>query len=240
MQACWKGNFYGDSDYTKFPTTNGLNNTVPFDDQHKGMDIWFAIDDSTFQQYSWFAGRDTWIPIQRWQGFNGHAGVGCYSWGGGTTTYAMLANKKNDLEIWWKDTNVTAPSRDVHPINSWQNSTKGAIRGVHPSSSFGFTTYFYTQMADKSIQGHNVTFEAENTTTVQDGTFQISNNAGPIRALGGTHMSVTSYAEKDSSGKTLWDSLYVFFQTGGDDITVSTRALSGGEWTQASLTIPDT
>jgi hypothetical protein len=32
-KACWKGNFYGDSDYTKFPTASGLNNTDPFDGQ---------------------------------------------------------------------------------------------------------------------------------------------------------------------------------------------------------------
>jgi hypothetical protein len=33
LQACYKGNFYGDSDFTKFPTASGLNNTDPFEGQ---------------------------------------------------------------------------------------------------------------------------------------------------------------------------------------------------------------
>lgn len=30
LQACYKGNFYGDSDYKKLPTANGEQNAVPF------------------------------------------------------------------------------------------------------------------------------------------------------------------------------------------------------------------
>ena len=40
-----------------------------------------------------------------------------------------------------------------------------------------------------------MTFNAENTTYSNDQTFAISNNAGPVKALGGTHMSVTAYAD---------------------------------------------
>ncbi|KAF1948069.1 hypothetical protein EJ02DRAFT_461571 [Clathrospora elynae] len=238
LQACWKGNYYGDSDFTKFPTASGLNNTQPFADI-QGMNIWFAIDDSTFQQYAWYDGQDIWVPIQKWSGFNGHAGVGCYSWGEGTTTYAMMSNKDNDVEFWWKDTNTTTVSEVDHPINSWQNATDATIRDVYPSSSFGYTSYFYAQMADKSFKGYNVTYQAENTTFVEDSTFSITNPVGPVTGLGGTHLSVTSFAEKDSSLKTLWDSLYVFFQTEGDDITAFTRPMAGGEWSQGSLDIPD-
>ena len=74
LQACWKGNFYGDSDFTKFPTTNGQANTIPYEQSHLGMDIWFAIDDSTFLQYAWYVGQQSWVQIQRWQGFNGPCG----------------------------------------------------------------------------------------------------------------------------------------------------------------------
>jgi hypothetical protein len=82
LQACWKGNYYGDSDYSKFPTASGEQNQQPFDER-LGMNIWFASDDSTFQQYAWYNGQDKWQFIQPWRGFNGHAGVGCYSWGEG-------------------------------------------------------------------------------------------------------------------------------------------------------------
>jgi hypothetical protein len=245
LQACWKGNYYGDSDFTKFPTANGLNNTQAYDNELLGMNIWFAIDDSTFQQYAWYSGQDqdVWVPIERWSGFNGHAGVGCYSWGTGTTTYAMLSNKEHNVEFWWKDTNETVASTSTHPINSWQNATKGGIRNAHPATSLGFTTYFYAQMEDRSIKGYNVSYQAENTTFTEDETFSITDPAGAVKALGGTHMSVTSFAEttlgEDGQRKNVWDSLYVFFQTEGDDISAFTRPMAGGEWTKGSLAIPD-
>jgi hypothetical protein len=226
LQACWKGNFYGDSDYTKFPTFSGQQNQQPFDER-KGMNIWYAVDDSTFEQYTWYNGQDTWAFVQKWQGFNGHAGVGCYSWGEGTTTYAMLANKNNDVEFWWKDTNTTTASAE------------SAIRGINPITSLGFTTYFYAQMADRSIKGYNITYQAENTTFLKDETFTITDPAGPALGLAGTHLTVTAYAEK-AGNRTLWDSLYVFYQTKGDDITAFTRSLNGGEWTRGTLNIPDT
>lgn len=238
LQACWKGNFYGDSDYKKFPTASGQVNQQPFEER-KGMNIWFASDESTFEQYTWYNGQKQWVFVQKWQGFNGHAGVGCYSWGEGTTTYAMMTNRNNDVEFWWKDTNVTTASAEDHPINSWQNATRGAIRGANPITSLGFTTYFYAQMADRSIKGYNVTYQAENTTYLPEETFTITDPAGPALGLGGTHLTVTAYAEKEGN-RTLWDSLYVFYQTAGDDITAFTRPLAGGEWTKGTLTIPDT
>ncbi|OAK97926.1 hypothetical protein IQ06DRAFT_296188 [Phaeosphaeriaceae sp. SRC1lsM3a] len=238
LQACWKGNYYGDSDYTKFPTISGNVNTQPFDER-LGMNIWYAVDENTFQQYAWYNGQDVWVPIQTWRGFNTHAGVGCYSWGEGTTTYAMMANRNNDVEFYWKDTNTSTPSAENHPINSWQNATKGLIPGVYPSTSLGFTTYFYAQMADRSFKGYNITYQGENTTYSQDEAFVLSDGGGPARGLGGTHLSVTSYREQQGN-RTIWDSLYVFYQTAGDDITAFTRPIQGGEWTKGQLTIPDT
>jgi hypothetical protein len=239
LQACWKGSYYGDSDLAKYFNSSGQTNTQPAKDL-LGMNIWFAIDDSTFQQYAWYNGQNTWVPIQRWQGFNGHAGVGCYSWGEGTTTtYAMMANKNNDVEFWWKDTNITTPSRERHPINSWQNSTAGGIRGVNPMTSLGFTTYFYTQMADRSIRGYDMKYQAENTTFVPDTSFTIGDASGPALGLAGTHLTVTSYEEKEGN-RTVWDSLYVFYQTAGDDITAFTKPVVGGDWAKEKVTIPDT
>jgi hypothetical protein len=239
LQACWKGDFYGDSDFTQFPTFSGQNNTEKFEGT-KAMNIWYAVDDSTFQQYAWYSGQDqdVWVPIRRWQGFNGHAGVGCYSWGTGTTQYAMMNNKQNDVEFWWKDTNKTLASTDAHPINSWQNASMGTIQNVWPTTSLGYTTYFYAQMADKSIKGYNVTYQAENTTFLEDQTFSVTDPGGSVEALGGSHLTVTSYTLYKGE-EVVWDSLYVFFQTEGDDITAFTRGLNGGEWTKGSLPIPD-
>lgn len=238
LQACWKGNYYGDSDYSKFPTASGATNQQPFDER-LGMNLWFATDNSTFQQYSWYNGQDVWAPVQEWHGFNGHAGVGCYSWGEGTSTYAMLVNQQDNVEFWWRDTNTTRATTQAHPINTWTNASSATIRHVYPATSLGFTTYFYAQMADRSIKGYNITFAAENTTFVENETFTITDPAGPVEGLGGTHMSVTAFAERGANRNILWDSLYVFYQAEGDDITAFTRPLAGGEWTKGKLAIPE-
>jgi hypothetical protein len=149
----------------------------------------------------------------------------------------MMVNKDNYTEFWWKDTNKTLTSEDTHPINSWQNSTMGAIGPVYPSSSLGFTTYFYAQMADRTIKGFNVSYQAENTTIVPQDTFTLTDPAGPVKGLGGTHLTVTAYAEMEDK-KVLWDSLYVFYQTEGDDIAAFTRPIAGGEWSRGNLVIP--
>jgi hypothetical protein len=93
-------------------------------------------------------------------------------------------------------------------------------------------------MADGSVKGYNITYQAENTTFLEDETFTITDPAGPALGLAGTHLTVTAYTEK-AGNRTLWDSLYVFYQTKGDDITAFTRSLNGGEWTRGTLNIPD-
>lgn len=242
MQACWNGNFYGDNDASKMPTPDDEVNTVNFTGA-AAMNIWIPIDDSTFKQYAWFNDKaEKWGEVDhQWQGKKVHAGVGCYSWGEGTTYYTMMSNKANDTEFWWKDTaNITGTAD--HPVQSWQNATEILIEDTYPSTSLGYTTYFYAQMADRSIKGFNVLYMAENTTIVPEDTFVVSNPAGAVKGLGGTHLSVTAYAEKDPTDEnvTLWDSLYVFYQTEGNDITAFTRPIKGqGEWSSAPLVIPD-
>ncbi|KAF2662779.1 hypothetical protein K491DRAFT_584621 [Lophiostoma macrostomum CBS 122681] len=238
LQACYKGNFYGDADTHLFPGANGNNQTL--NNTENGMNIWYATDDSTFQQYTWYPGQDQWQEVDKWQGKNTHAGVGCYSWDQwSTSTYTMMVNKDNNTEFWWKDTNSTEQSTSSHPINSWNNASIGAIDGVYPATSMGYTTFFYTQMADKSIKGYNISYESENTHVVDENTFTITNPGGPAYGLGGTHMTCTAYAMTDDKGNTKWDSLYVFYQTAGDDITAFTRNIDGGQWSSGALTIPD-
>ncbi|KAF2015806.1 hypothetical protein BU24DRAFT_492003 [Aaosphaeria arxii CBS 175.79] len=234
LQACWYGSYYGDSDSSKFPTRDGNNNTIPFNSDTQGMHLWYPTDDKTFHMYGWYEGQEQWAEQHVFENMNAHAGVGCYSWGPGTTTYAMMVNNENTAEIWWKDTNSTGVSTDEHPINTWVNATGYAINNVYPSTSLGFTEYFYTQMDDGDIMGHDIDFKSEKTKLVDKGLFTVGGARGPIPGLNGTHMSVTAVA--DFSGGT---SLYVFYQTRGDDISVFTRDIKGGQWTQGELPIPD-
>lgn len=234
LQACWYGNYYGDSDASIFPTHDGNNNTIPFNADTHGMHLWYPSDENTFQQYGWYEGQNQWVEQHSWTDMNTHAGVGCYSWGPGSTTYAMMVNKHNTAEIWWKDTDANRTSTPEHPVNTWVNATGYAINGVYPSTSLGYTEFFYAQMADGTITGHNMKWEAENTTSIQENMFKVGGARGPVAGIKGTHMSVTAVA--DYSGGT---SLYVFYQARGDDLSVFTRDIKGGQWTQGELPIPD-
>ncbi|KAF2650858.1 hypothetical protein K491DRAFT_720389 [Lophiostoma macrostomum CBS 122681] len=234
LQACWYGNYYGDSDASKFPTNNGQNNTIPFDATTHGMHLWYPSNESTFIQYGWYEGQEQWAEQHSWPNMNAHAGVGCYSWGPGSTTYAMMVDESSTAEIWWKDTDTNLTSTSAHPINTWENATKYAINDVYASTSLGFTQYLYAQMKDGTIMGHQIDFEAENTTSVEENVFSVGGAQGPVLGIKGTHMSVT--AVDDQSGGT---SLYVFYQTRGDDLSVFIRDIKGGQWTQGELPIPD-
>ncbi|KAF2438242.1 hypothetical protein P171DRAFT_437303 [Karstenula rhodostoma CBS 690.94] len=239
LQACYKGSFYGDSDYKKLPTANGEQNKVPFTGS-TGINLWFASDESTFQQYVWYSNdEDAWVKVSPWTNKNVHAGVGCFSWGAGSNTYTMMVNENNSTEIWWKDGNSTSVSSDKHPVNAWTNSSL-AIPNVDPTTSLGYTNYLYMQMEDRTIKGFNVQYDAENT-YLNDDQFTISPLGVDEHAVSGTHLTATSVAVKDdkNSSITLWDSLYVFVQTEGDDITAYARPLKGGEWSKALLTLSD-
>lgn len=82
--------------------------------------------------------------------------------------------------------------------------------------------------------GHDIDWAAENTKGVDANIFTVGSSKGPVKGLDGTHLSVTSV--EDRSGGS---SLYVFYQTRGDDLSVFTRDLDGGQWTQGELPIPD-
>lgn len=82
--------------------------------------------------------------------------------------------------------------------------------------------------------GHDMYWDSENTSSIEANMFTVGDSRGAVKGLNGTHMSVT--AVEDQSGGT---SLYVFYQTRGDDLSVFTRDLKGGQWAVGELPIPD-
>ena len=105
LQACYWGNRYGEWSYD--PTIASA-----------GIHIWYASDATVFQQYSWTNGTDDWNFDQQWNDLSGNAGVGCQTWYG-MTEYVWFVNTKNELDMYWKDNNQSAPASDSHPINEW-------------------------------------------------------------------------------------------------------------------------
>ncbi|KAF2718068.1 hypothetical protein K431DRAFT_142310 [Polychaeton citri CBS 116435] len=226
MQACWYGSDYGDTDYVHTPLPDAgpdseFQNEV-------GMRMWFAKDNTTFSQYGWRAGDAQWTFDHDWTNLNGHAGVGCYSWGPGNVTYTMFVDLENTVRFYWKDTNTNLTNTTTHPINKWTEAPLN-IPGVWPSTSLGYTNAFYAQMEDRSIHGFNITWNAENSTFIGADNFTVDG----VPPIGGTHMSVTAIPNA-SGGNTLM----VFCQQNGSDITEHARDLVAGQWSQVNIQIP--
>lgn len=244
MQACWYGNDYGDSNYLHTPLPSSGNASTEY-----GMRMWYASDDNTFLQYGWRYGDKNWTAQGQFDNLNGHAGVGCYSWGPGTVTYVMFVNTDNAAEIYWRDTNTSLTSTASHPINKW---TKGELFSSHipdaqrhtnngsivpftipnlePSTSLGYTNFFYAQSnATYTMNGYNITWAAENTTIVSADSFTVQGEPG----IPGTHLSVSAIPDSDGG-----NNIVVFYQTVGNDITEFTRDLVAGQWTSADVQIP--
>lgn len=86
LQACFWGDFYGDTDFT---FNDGFNATGA---QHvaTGMHLWYADTDTSFQQWSFYSGEQQWDNDNHvWENMNGHAGVGCQTWLSGTGKFGL-------------------------------------------------------------------------------------------------------------------------------------------------------
>ncbi|KJX92547.1 hypothetical protein TI39_contig5841g00003 [Zymoseptoria brevis] len=228
MQACWYGSDYGDVDYTHTPLPNENANTSATSKDY-GMHLWYASDETTFKQLGWREGQTSWAHQQDWPNMNGHAGVGCYSWGPGTTTYVMFVNLQNTVEFWWKDTNTNLTGTESHPINVWTNSSI-SIPNVHPSTSLGYTNIFYAQSASTHLfTGYNISWAAENTSLIAP-SFDVGDQPG----LPGTHLSVSALPDRSGG-----DDLVVFYQIEGDEVREFTRDLVAGVWSEVGIEIPN-
>jgi hypothetical protein len=226
LQACWYGSFYGSADYTHSPVPGTGSNTTS-QDAVIGMHLWYGRDPVTLEEVTWTYNTTEWYRQDNFTA-NGHAGIGCYSWGPGSVSYAMMVNLDNAVQVMWKDLNTSVATTSQHPVNQWVNTTF-TINNVMPNTSLGYTNYFYTQLQDGSISGYNISWDAENTGILTSQTFEI-----PQKPLPGTHFSVT--AIPNASGGS---SLIVFDQKNGSDITENTRDLSNGQWAYNNLPVPN-
>ncbi|KAK3700905.1 hypothetical protein LTR37_015708 [Vermiconidia calcicola] len=227
LQGCWAGYRPGDQ-INAIPIQGSEDQNYTSSSQTLGISLWYGATPTRLQSVGWTFGTETWGEKERLDGFNGHAGIGCYSWGPGTVTYLMASDLSNTVNIWWKDLNSTGKENSTHPIETWTNSSV-AIPNSFQNTSLGYTSHLYSQDSELNLVGYNVSWNAENTAFVPGDEFEIEGDQG----LAGTHMSVTA-VPSDSGG----ESLLVFNQIEGDSITVFTRDIEQGQWTSAVLPLP--
>ena len=123
LQGCWYGSYYSAAS-----NVNSSDKTV-------GIHLWYAKNSTTFGAVGWTAGDNAWTLDKDFDGYNGHAGVACYTWAtNSTTSYLMFVNLQNEVNILWKDLNATMNSTEAHPIGSWVTSGFPLIYPDEPSS----------------------------------------------------------------------------------------------------------
>lgn len=174
--------------------------------------------------------------------------------------YVFFVNTRQEISMYWKDSDQSKNSTRAHPINQWTPGISSPsstfpqpkkhhllthtsllvnvdIDSVHRASGLGYTDYMIYQGEDATIRGANLVWAAENTTVAEgteDGldtwTIQDVQTDDPIRAIPRTHLSITALAT-GSGGRMLT----AFFQREGDDISMYTRDRRnvGGVWQAA-------
>ena len=80
------------------------------------------------------------------------------------------------------------------------------------------------------IHGYNISWAAENSTIMGGSEFIVEGDPG----ISGTHLSVS--AIPNSGGG---NSIIVFYQIEGNDITEYTRDLVAGQWSSLGIPIPN-
>lgn len=196
-----------------------------------GMKLWYATDNQTFQQIGWQNGNTNWTFEKTWSNKNGHAGIGCYTWNAGSTVqYVTMVNLDDAVEFWWKDSNSNVSSNPSSTIKDWTQDSYVTIPGVHPSTSLCYTDLLYAQI-DDSFVGFNVTWDNGSPSTHSNSSLAVSpgSTANP---LAGSRLGCTG-------SWSLSNSVSVFYQVNGTDITQLERNIDEGEWTAVALPIPD-
>lgn len=119
LEACWYGGFYSDAAYKHSPVPGQTTSSTNSTDQTVGIHLWYAMNGTAFNSVGWTYGDESWAEQQVFNGYNGHAGVGCYSWGPTSDTYVFFVNMDNKVNILWKELNTTLAGNKTHPINEW-------------------------------------------------------------------------------------------------------------------------
>lgn len=79
---------------------------------------------------------------------------------------------------------------------------------------------------DHMINGYNISWAAEHTSIVADSKFTVQGQPG----IPGTHLSVSAIPNTGGG-----NSVIVFYQTEGNDITEYTRDLIAGQWAEVTI-----
>jgi hypothetical protein len=117
LQACWYGgSLPSDIGPTGKPIPHPSHADESPDLPAAGMQLWYATNATTFNQYDWRPDTRAWEFQREWNDKNGHAGIECYTQDSEETSYIMLVNLDDIVEIWWRDTSGNAVWTNCKPF----------------------------------------------------------------------------------------------------------------------------
>lgn len=90
---------------------------------------WYASSNSTFEEYLWRSGEDSWTWQRQWKGYSGTAGIACNEQAGSSVTYVALVNAEGRVEVWSKKISDSS----VGGLAGWkQGKCSGACKTNEP------------------------------------------------------------------------------------------------------------
>ena len=93
---------------------NGGNTTA--------FELYYGGRDNRVHELIYNFGSQSWTSHFTFPSATGNAGIAC-SASGTSISYVFLSNIDNELELWWKDSNVTtaniAANTTAHPLGIW-------------------------------------------------------------------------------------------------------------------------
>ncbi|KAI9714594.1 MAG: hypothetical protein M1812_006399 [Candelaria pacifica] len=207
LTACWNGDYYGAKD--------GISGG--------GVRLFYGVNDTAVQELSWAYGDDQWGIGQTITGARGDSGLICAGVGSGTS-YLYLQNTDDDLELWWKDFNVTGAQTPGHPSGMW-NKGPAASTAIRPHSPISYSNYVYFQDQKNVVIGIAPVPKAESSTW--GSSFKVDT------ATPETQIASTTFFPNNEHGSEL----HVFFQTNGSDITEYIRPRDGGQFSSNAVPV---
>lgn len=199
--------------------------------------LFYASDNTTFEEYLWFAQDDVWAWQRSWKGYSGTAGVACDHQGDPFYRYVGMVNLQNQLEFWYqvkgdddlsaewlkcKCDHIKALAGDTDVFFTASNS----VDNVHPASSLSFfkQVAVWQEHLTGRIKVYLMIWEGEGTKPTTDYSPDIA-----YKGLLGTRIDAMAVAK---------ELVYVFYQRDGEDVARLARNLDIDKaWTPIMLPV---
>jgi hypothetical protein len=210
---------------------SGINGSIP-------MRLWYASDNTTFEEHLYHDDEGEWKWQQSWEGFSGAAGVGCYSLTqNDSCIYAAFVNVQNQAVIYYRT------KAGAHLTAGWEKCTHACLLYQTTNSRFANNCIAEAIVSDVYLASAVSLDQISSTTQGSDeaGDFLVSRmtwDGRDTKIQSGQAITLPGRT-KGSRFASLFDSdvntHITFSQTEGSDISQHFRYLNA-DWQDVQVT----